>query len=176
MKTLGAVLAGGQSSRFGSDKAFADAGGQTLVDIALATLSVQCDAVCVVGRKLPGATSLADWPVGGMGPLAAIAGGLRHARQAGFGQLLSVPVDAPDLPRELRALLEPAPAHLLQLPVAGLWPIGALSLLEAMLSRPGRHAVRDFASAIRSRPVELDRPVANINTPADLNLWRQRRG
>src|SRR3546814_3555756 len=38
VKTLGAVLAGGRSSRFGSDKALAMLGGRTLLDHAQAAL------------------------------------------------------------------------------------------------------------------------------------------
>ena len=48
--TLGAVLAGGQSSRFGSDKALAVLYGQTLLTRAVATLAQWCDTVVVVGR------------------------------------------------------------------------------------------------------------------------------
>ncbi|MBX9898258.1 MAG: molybdenum cofactor guanylyltransferase [Qipengyuania sp.] len=173
--TLGAVLAGGRASRFGSDKAVAKAGGQALLDIALAALAPQCDAVCVVGRRAPGLASLADWPAPGMGPLGGIAAALRHAGERGFAEVLTVPVDVPDLPPDLRARLEPAPACLADLPVAGLWPIGALPLLEAIVTRPGRHAVRDFATACEARLVALGHPLANINTPADLALWRQRR-
>lgn len=175
MTTLGAVLAGGEASRFGSDKALAEAGGGTLLEIALAALAAQCDAVCVVGRKLPSLASLSDWPAPSMGPLGGIAAALRHAAESGFDQVLTAPVDVPDLPRDLRARLEPAPAYLADLPVAGFWPVSALPALEALLSRPGRHAVRDLAAACGARAVKLDRPLANINTPADLNLWRQRR-
>ena len=49
--TLGAVLAGGQSSRFGSDKALAVLDGQTLLTRAVATLAQWCDTVVVVGRS-----------------------------------------------------------------------------------------------------------------------------
>jgi len=47
---LGAVLAGGQSSRFGSDKALAALGGRTLLERAVASLETHCDGVIVVGR------------------------------------------------------------------------------------------------------------------------------
>src|SRR3546814_5673419 len=58
VKTLGAVLAGGRSSRFGSDKALAMLGGRTLLDHAQAALRPHCDALIVVGRG----EGLADWP------------------------------------------------------------------------------------------------------------------
>ena len=48
---LGAVLAGGRSERFGSDKALARLGGRTLLEQAVEALGAQCDAVIVVGRE-----------------------------------------------------------------------------------------------------------------------------
>ena len=165
------MLAGGQASRFGSDKALAEVDGRSLLATAFAALAAQCDAVCVVGRKLPGLMSLADWPAPAMGPLGGIAGALRHAREAGFTQVLTVPVDVPDLPRDLRTRLEPGPTHFADLPVAGLWPVSALPILESMLSQPGRHATRDFADACGARAVAFG-TLANINTPADLNAWK----
>ena len=48
---LGAVLAGGQSSRFGSDKALAELGGATLLERAVDALSAWCEKVVVVGRE-----------------------------------------------------------------------------------------------------------------------------
>ena len=48
---LGVVLAGGQSSRFGSDKALAELGGRTLLARAFDTLSGYCELVVVAGRE-----------------------------------------------------------------------------------------------------------------------------
>ena len=50
MRVLGVVLAGGQSRRFGSDKALAEIAGRTLLDRAVATLARQVDTVVVAGR------------------------------------------------------------------------------------------------------------------------------
>src|SRR3546814_9961801 len=97
VKTLGAVLAGGLSSRFGSDKALAMLGGRTLLDHAQAALRPHCDALIVVGRG----EGLADWPQPDMGPLGGVAGALRHAASEGFDQLLTAPVDCLRLPPDL---------------------------------------------------------------------------
>ena len=52
---LGVVLAGGQSTRFGSDKALAELGGRTLLARAFDTLGGFCEFVVVAGRdKGPG--------------------------------------------------------------------------------------------------------------------------
>jgi len=166
---LGAVLAGGRSSRFGSDKALAMLGDQTLLDQAIAALRSQCDAVAVVGREEASAPCLPDWPAPDMGPLAGLAAALRHARAQGFDAVLSCSVDSFGLPADLIAQLSPAPRYLAEQPVIGLWPARASGDLEALLFNPNaRHSMRAFAEAIGAHPVTLPTPIANINTPEDL--------
>ena len=164
MKTLGAVLAGGRSSRFGSDKALAMLGGRTLLDHAHAALRPQCDALFVVGRGV----GLADWPQPDMGPLGGVAGALRHAASEGFDQLLTAPVDCLRLPPDLRALLEPAPAFLDTQPVIGLWPAATLAELQAILADGRDLAVRAYARRIEARAVRSDFVPPNINSADDL--------
>jgi molybdopterin-guanine dinucleotide biosynthesis protein A len=164
MRTLGAVLAGGRSSRFGSDKALAMLGGRTLLDHASAALRPYCDALVVVGRG-----EIADWPRADMGPLGGTAGALLHAADAGFDQVLTAPVDCVRLPGDLRGLLEPAPAFLETQPVIGLWPVAALGDLQAMLEEAGDLAVKAFARRIGARGVASDFVPPNVNSAADLD-------
>lgn len=164
MKTLGAVLAGGRSSRFGSDKALAMLDGWTLLDHAAAALGPHCDAVVVVGRG-----EIADWPRPDMGPLGGIAGALIHAANAGFDQVLTAPVDCVRLPDDLRERLEPAPAFLETQPVIGLWPVGSISDLRAILEDGSDHAVRAYARRIGARAVASDFVPPNVNSLADLD-------
>lgn len=163
MKTLGAVLAGGRSSRFGSDKALAVLDGRTLLDHALAALDPHCDAVVIVGRD-----EIADWPRADMGPLGGIAGALIHAVDRGFDQVLTAPVDCVRLPADLRALFEPAPAFLETQPVIGLWPIAALGELKTMLEDGSDLSVRAYSRRIGARAVQSDFVPPNINSTADL--------
>jgi molybdopterin-guanine dinucleotide biosynthesis protein A len=165
---LGAVLAGGLSTRFGSDKALAELGGHTLLATAVDALSGLCEYVVVVGRETAPAPTLPDWPRERMGPLAGIAGALRLARDEGYEAVLTCGVDSVALPDNLADLLRPAPAYLESQPVVGLWPAGSLEALEAILHGDGRHSMRAFAEAIGARPVKLETPPANINTPEDL--------
>ncbi|HEV7311739.1 molybdenum cofactor guanylyltransferase [Sphingopyxis sp.] len=164
MKTLGAVLAGGRSSRFGSDKALAMLDGRTLLDHATTALGPHCDAVIVVGRG-----EIADWPRPGMGPLGGIAGALIHAAERGYDRLLTAPVDCVRLPDDLRALLEPAPAFLETQPVIGLWPVGSISDLRAILEDGSDLAVRAYARRIGARAVASDFVPPNVNSAADLD-------
>lgn len=165
---LGVVLAGGLSTRFGSDKALAQLFGQPLLTHAVDTLAQWCDVVVVAGRHTAPAPTLADWPRPGMGPLAGLAAALRLARAEGYQAVLSCGVDAAGLPRDLAGRLAPAPAYVESQPVIGLWPASAAQAAEEILNGDGRHSLRALADAIGARPVALPRPPHNINTPADL--------
>ena len=173
---LGVVLAGGQSARFGSDKALAELAGHTLLARAVDQLSGWCEFVVVAGRETAPAPTLPDWPHAGMGPLGGIAAALHHAADQGYAAVLSIGVDAPDLPDNLLTLLAPAPAYLAAQPVVGLWPVSAQAAIEAILEGTGQHSMRALTAAIGARAVRLPIDPANINTPADLITAEQRGG
>lgn len=165
---LGAVLAGGQSTRFGSDKALAELGGRTLIARAVATLAGLAERVVVIGRSEAPAPAFPDWPRPGMGPLGGVAAALRLAREDGIATVLTCGVDSVDLPGNLLGMLTPSPAYLASQPVIGLWPASAASAVETILNGDGKHSMRAFAEAIGARAVKTDAKPANINTPADL--------
>ncbi|MCX7284524.1 MAG: molybdenum cofactor guanylyltransferase [Novosphingobium sp.] len=171
---LGAVLAGGQSTRFGSDKALAELGGRTLLARAVEALAGLCDAVVVVGRETAPVPTLPDWPRAGMGPLGGIAAALHHARDAGFTEVLTCSVDSVDLGTDLVAQLQPAPAYCESQPVIGLWPVSASGTLDALLASDARHSMRAFAQGVGARAVRFQTNPANINTPADLMAAEER--
>ena len=173
---LGAVLAGGLSTRFGSDKALAEFGGHTLIARAVDVLSGWCEYVVVVGRETAPAPTLPDWPRPGMGPLAGIAAALHLARDEGYEAVLTCGVDSVLLPEGLPDLLAPAPAYLANQPVIGLWPASALEAIEAILTGEGRHSMLQFAQGIGARAANSPALPANINTPADLAALEKRRG
>ena len=173
---LGCVLAGGLSTRFGSDKALAEFDGQTLIARAVDALSGWCEHVVVVGRETAPAPTLPDWPRPGMGPLAGIAAALHLARDEGYDAVLTCGVDSALLPEDLPELLGTAPAYLAEQPVIGLWPAGSAKAIEAILTGEGRHSMRQFAEAIGARAVKIATGPANINTPADLAGLEKHRG
>ena len=173
---LGCVLAGGQSSRFGSDKALATLHGHSLIVRAVDQLSGWCEHVIVVGRETAPAPCLPDWPRPGMGPLGGIAAALHLASDEGYAAVLTCGVDSVDLPPDLPALLAPAPAFVADQPVVGLWPVSASRAIDTILSQPGRHSMRQFAEVLGARRVQLAAGSANINTPADLAELEKRHG
>ncbi|MCB2046894.1 MAG: molybdenum cofactor guanylyltransferase [Novosphingobium sp.] len=172
---LGCVLAGGRSSRFGSDKALAELHGHTLLARAVDALSGWCEYVVVAGRETAPAPTVPDWPAPGSGPLGGIAAALHHARDEGYEAVLTIGVDSIGLPENLSDLLAPGPAFLESQPVVGLWPASAVEAIEAVLTGEGRHSMLAFAEAIGARPVKLAAKPANINTPADLAAAEKRR-
>ena len=173
---LGVVLAGGRSTRFGSDKAEAIYDGITLLEHAIATLSLYCDDVVVAGRNVAPVRTVPDWPRSVLGPLGGLAGGLREGAKKGYRAVLSVGVDCLGLPPNLRELLSPAPTFLREQPVVGLWQVEALNTLEAILTDGASRSVKRFAELTGARPVELAAPLANINTPAALDDYAIRHG
>lgn len=106
---VGFVLAGGKSSRMGSNKAFLEFGGQTLLERALAVVGAVCERVTIIGdpveyTKYEGSKKwrmIADiFP--GCGPL----GGIHAALASSSAELnLMVAVDMPFVSAELLAFL-----------------------------------------------------------------------
>jgi len=164
-RILGAVLAGGRSSRFGSDKASALWGDQALADHAAAALAGHVDLVIRVG----GDVGIPDLPCPELGPLGGIAGALDHAAAHGFHSVLTIACDMPRLPEGLvEALLRRTPAFCADAPVLGHWPAALAPDLIEMLQSSGDRSVRRWARAVGALPVPSPAPLANINTPADL--------
>jgi molybdopterin-guanine dinucleotide biosynthesis protein A len=173
---LGVVLAGGQSTRFGSDKALAELGGQTLLARAFDTLTGFCELVVIAGRERGPGHVIPDWPRPGMGPLAGIAAALHLARDEGYAGVLTCGVDSVGLPDNLLDLLLPGPAYLESQPVVGYWPAGTLEALEALLLSEQKHSMLAFAGAVGATPVQGSGQTANINTPADLAAMERNDG
>jgi molybdopterin-guanine dinucleotide biosynthesis protein A len=165
---LGVVLAGGQSTRFGSDKALAELGGRTLLLRAVDALAGQCEHVVIAGREIGPAPCIPDWPHPGMGPLAGVAAGLRYAQDGDFESVMTLGVDAPDVSQAVLTSLATPPCYLADQPVIGHWPASAASEVETILESEGRHSMRAFAEAIGARPVKNGAIPVNINTKADL--------
>lgn len=166
---LGVVLAGGQSARFGSDKALAEWDGRSLLLHAVDNLSGQCEQVVIAGRASGPAPCIPDWPGPNMGPLAGIAAGLHYAQDMDFASVMTCGVDSPNVSQETLAALDPPPCYLADQPVIGHWPVTAAGAIEAILEGAGRHSMLAFAEAIGARAVKNAAKPANINNPADLS-------
>ncbi|ONF96904.1 molybdenum cofactor guanylyltransferase [Sphingomonas jeddahensis] len=171
---LGAIMAGGEARRFGSDKALALFEGRPLIDHVATGLRGQTDAVVVVGRHHGGLTSVADRPARGLGPLGALAGALHWAQANGFAAVLSAPCDVPLLPDDLAMRLAgEGAAYVDGLPVLGWWPSVLADDLAEWLAADRPRAVRQWAAAVGARLVVLEGLPANVNTQEDLAALRR---
>ena len=101
VRSVGLILAGGSSTRMGTDKAEVEVEGIAMIDRIADILLEQVDEVIVVGGDRPGA--LEDLP-GAYGPLAGLAVGLANAD--GADAIFVTAVDQPYLRSEtIRRLL-----------------------------------------------------------------------
>lgn len=188
MNIAGAVLAGGRSTRFGSDKALALLHGVTLAEHAHSKLARVTDHIAInapAGSAIAAFASARGWPVAAddpadpPSPLAGIRAGLVWAASKGAALLATAPCDAPLMPDDvfarLAAVIGDAPAACARTPgglhpLAGLWRADLLPEISSALAR-GRHPpVRVLVSQWHTRFVDFpdDAPFANVNTPEDL--------
>jgi molybdopterin-guanine dinucleotide biosynthesis protein A len=168
---LGAIFAGGQSRRFGSDKAAVEIAGVALIDRVAGLLRPQVDRMVVVGRNWPGLARVDDLPSPGLGPLGALAGALAFAAKSGFDDVLTSGCDLPDIPLDLAERLQLGPAVIIGQPLLGLWPATLAVALEDYLEQDGDRAMRNWIARTGARRVALDRPIANINSSEDLATY-----
>lgn len=172
-KILGAVIAGGRSSRFGSDKAGAILNGRPLLDHVLAGLGAQTDAIVVCGRDVAGCVSIADRPQPDLGPLGGLAAALHYAAHHGFEAALTSACDTPLVPADLaETLAGSGPAVIAGQPLFGYWPASLSAELDDYLAVETSRAVSQWAARTGARRVCHAGEIPNINRLADLVALR----
>lgn len=187
MKLYGLILAGGRSSRFGSDKAFANLAGVPLVCHIARTLRATVDALAVSGGReaavLIDAPLLPD-PLGTpRGPLAGIAAGLAWAEAEEADWLVTTTCDVPLVPTDMvTRLVDAASAKGVPLamvrtsdgphPLCAVWRPQLRSALAEALAAGNHPAVRQFAADAGAVEVTFSQreQFLNINTATDLDL------
>jgi molybdopterin-guanine dinucleotide biosynthesis protein A len=174
----GILLVGGSSTRFGSPKALARLGNETLAERSWRLLQETCAETIAVGKRadaLPLPFPILDDGSSVRAPIAGLVAGLRAARTE---IALVVPVDAPLLTAgSLRALADAClDAAVPQTgPLPGAYrPEAALPVLERRLAE-GRLTLREALTELETRVVELDPwELSNVNTRADLAAAERR--
>lgn len=177
-RLLGAVLAGGRSSRFGSDKADALLEGRRLLDHAIGALAEHVDIVVICGRTVEGALCLPDRPASDIGPLGGINAALHHARDHGFSAVVTTGCDMPCFPAALfDALVGEEAAMLEGQHLAGFWPSALADRLDQHLTQSSNRSLFAWFDHIHPRFVTVpDLVMPNINRVSDLEAlakdWR----
>ena len=183
---MGFLLAGGRSSRMGTDKALLDFGGITLIERALTVLRAACPAVTIVceDARFSAYATVVEDVYSGCGPLAGIHAALLHS-SAELNLVLAVdmPYVSESLLRFLFATAEQSDA-VVTVPHTGrgFQPLCAVyrrpfAAAAEQALRAGQNKVDALFSKISTRMVEAseleaagfsDRVFVNLNTPADL--------
>lgn len=162
---LGAVLAGGASRRFGSDKALYVWQDKPLITHVIDALRPQVDALIVVGRDFDGEDTVADREAGG-GPLGGLCSALCAARARGFDAVLTSGCDLLGIPASLAARLAPGPAVAAGQPLLGFWPVSLTDRLTAQIAT-GDRSMRGWVAASGAAVVDFG-AITNVNTLHDL--------
>lgn len=197
MKVLGALLAGGKSERFGSDKAFAMYQGQYLIDHAIGLLKPQCDAMVICGRRYKEYQSINDDPAG-YGPIGAINAALKYAKGHSFDAIISFPCDTimgdtimgdtimgdtitadthETSAENVYWFDGESAAYFIDQPVIGYWSCALSDVLEDWLQKQKRRSMRAWIEYIGSKGCIIKAidpndgcaaQFININRPEDL--------
>ncbi len=174
-----AILAGGESRRFGADKALADLGGQRMIARVAALLGGE--KLAVVGHPeaavLLSAADLRDPHDAVRGPLAGVLAALDWAQGAEW--LMTAPCDTPLLPRDLYAQLiaaaEAASASAAHArtddgvhALCAVWRPALAAPLRTAFAKGVHPPVRELApDAVYVRFADAS-AFLNVNTPDDL--------
>lgn len=180
---VGLIYAGGESKRFGADKATALLHDKRLIDHVADRLDPQVGALAIAGSvDHIGLPCLDDGIHAGKGPLAGLRAGLAWAASLpDITYLVTAPCDVPLLPKNLVALLTQKPTDRpIVLNVEGhwqtgctLWPTSALPVIADTLTTGQDLSLHSTLRAlnvevIECEPILLDGSFININTQDDL--------
>ncbi len=192
--TLGAVIAGGASTRFGSPKALAEVAGERVVDRVIATLlTVVPDVVAIANdaslARAIGLPFRGD-VFAGAGALGGIHASLLWASERGEHGVLAVACDMPFLPAVLLGAVLGRANDAIDVvvpestgrrgvePLAAYYSVTCIPAMEAALER-GDHRMIAFHEDVRVARLPLDvvrgfgDPAVlfmNLNTPGDRAL------
>jgi len=174
VKRLGAIIAGGQSSRFGADKAEALLNGRTLIEHVADGLRAQCDSVIICGRAWGDWISLADWPSAGLGPLGGLSAALHYGALHGYDSVVTAGCDTLPVPviTDDGALPVVVARHYL----FGHWPVTLAGQLDAHLASNPDRSMRHWMAAAGAREIAVAMPLYNINTQADFRHYVETQG
>ena len=172
MSILGAVLAGGKSSRFGSDKAVAIIDGLPLIDHVIMGMLRATDHLVISGRDWRDFEVVPDGDHKGEGPLAGLLAVLRHAEASGFDAVLTAACDALPVP-DLVELVGDGPAVIEGHWLFGYWPVDLAGDLFAWLAGQPDRSVRGWLVRCGAAEVPTENPIYNLNTRDDMIAFEQ---
>jgi molybdenum cofactor guanylyltransferase len=188
MKILGAIIAGGHSTRMGGrEKSFIELDGVTLIERVSSRIAFQVHDVVINANGDPSRFAKLDHVVitdliHEVGtPLAGLHAALSFGSDDGYDAVLTVPSDSPLLPLDLVSRLKLAgeitgAAHARSGGqdhyLTGLWTTAMAKPLERLIRENNLRRVQDFAAKAKAEKTVWAAlphdPFFNINTPEDL--------
>ena len=174
MRRLGAIIAGGQSLRFGADKAQAMLGRRALIDHVAGHLEAQCETVIICGRAWGSRVSVTDRPAPGLGPLGGLCAALHYGATQGFDMVVTAGCDTlpvPEMPVGRREAVVAADHYLF-----GVWPVALARQLDTHLATTQDRSMRHWIAVSGARQVEVAATLHNLNTQADFRHYAQIQG
>ena len=193
MKIIGAIIAGGKSSRMEArEKAFLELGGKSILSHLIERFGPQVDQLVINANGEParfsefGLVVIPDVLTSLTTPLAGLHASLQFAQKAKAEVLVSVPSDTPFLPPDLVSkFLEKTVASGAAIAssggqdhyIIGAWKTELLDDLERAIANDNLFRVKDWAYKVSAQKVEWPThpfdPLFNVNTPEDLRIAEQ---
>ena len=181
------ILCGGNSVRFGVDKAAALLGGKPLLAHVIERISTQCAPVALNGVAKEIAASYTyttlDDIAPDIGPLAGILAAMQWADGLGFTHVFTVSLDTPFIPKNWAEALMTADKSAIAIPVVdtiphrviALWPTHLHSLLFDFLMTKKQRRVGSFIALNKAEYIAFQKqdgfdPFFNVNTQADMKI------
>jgi molybdopterin-guanine dinucleotide biosynthesis protein A len=168
VKRLGAIIAGGKATRFGSDKAAAVLNGRPLIEHVADGLREQVDALIVCGRAWPGMNWVDDAPFADMGPLGGLNAALIYAQQNGFDEVLTAGCDTVPVPQLPRNLPDGTAVYIGGHYLFGVWPFALAPLLDRHLRNQDDLSMRRWITFSGAQAIASSAAFHNLNTPLEL--------
>lgn len=193
MKIIGAIIAGGRSSRMGGrEKAFLELASKPVILHVIEQIEPQVDQLVINANGDAarfsefGLDVVPDVLASLTTPLAGLHAALVFTKKAEAKMLVTVPSDTPFLPFNLVAkLLEKALVRGAAIAasaeqehyIIGAWKTELLDDLERAIARDNVFRVKDWAQRASAQsvvwPVEPYDPFFNVNAPEDLRIAEQ---
>ncbi len=174
MRRLGAIIAGGRSSRFGADKALAMLDGCSLLDHVAGHLEATCETVVVCGRAWGDRPSIDDRPAPGLGPLGGLCAALHYGARQGFDVVVTAGCDT--LPVPVIPVRGEGPVVVAGHYLFGEWPVALAARLDAHLAATDDRSMRLWMRVAGVRQVPVAASLHNFNTQAELRRYTETRG
>jgi molybdopterin-guanine dinucleotide biosynthesis protein A len=193
MKIIGAIIAGGRSSRMGGrEKAFLELASKPVILHVIEQFEPQVDQLVINANGDAsrfsefGLDVIPDVLTSLTTPLAGLHAALRFAKSVDADALITVPSDTPFLPFDLAARLLDniadsgaaiAASGGQEHYIIGAWKTELLDDLESAIAKDNLFRVKDWANRASAQsviwPVGPYDPFFNVNTPEDLQIAEQ---